>query len=144
MIKFVKGVDRDNKEQTIDKKYTSKLDHDHQYRRPCFILVHRKPDSLMVGLPRLVRSVKKIRTPPKGQSCLKVKRVAITYHGIYRRTFIILGKSTYLLVHNSTVSQHSDLAQLLETGNGQTHMHSFKNPLDICRLCYPQFNHTKV
>ena len=48
----------------IGKKYISKLDHDHQYRRSCFILVRRKPDSLMVGLLSLVQSDQNIRTPP--------------------------------------------------------------------------------
>ena len=66
----------------------------------------------MVGLPSLVRSGQNIRTPPIERTVMsKSKKVASTYHVIYRGTFIILGKSAYLLVNNSTVSQYSDLAQ---------------------------------
>ena len=96
----------------IDKKYTSKLDHDHQYRRSCFILVRRKPDSLMVGLLSLVQSDQNIRTPPIERTVMsRSKKVVSTYHAIYRGMSIIRGNSTYLLVHNSTESHHSDLAQ---------------------------------
>ena len=63
----------------IDKKYISKLDHDHQYRRSCFILVRSKPDSLMVGLLSLVQSDQNIRTPPIERTVMSKSKKSSEY-----------------------------------------------------------------